>query len=74
MNDEQRIKILSRYLPEYYFNIYLYTLYNDTYYLPDKLKRESGNRRKIKQVELKKSLKELSILMGRIILDLGGDI
>lgn len=73
MNDEQRIKILKKYLPEYYLSIYLYVLYKDDYYLPNSLKRDGNNRRKVKQVELKKALKELSILMGRTILDLDGD-
>ena len=68
MSEEERIKILSKHLPKYYLDIYLYVLYEDVNYLPSSLKREG--RRKVKQVELNKEIAILSVLLARTVLDL----
>ncbi len=68
INEEQRVKILSKYLPKRYLDIYLYLIYKDPVYLPNDLKRESKTR-KIKNVELNKEIANLSILLGRSLLE-----
>lgn len=68
INEEQRVKILSKYLPKRYLDIYLYLIYKDSVYLPNDLKRESKTR-KIKNVELNKEIASLSILLGRSLLE-----
>lgn len=73
IKEEQRIAILKKYLPQEYLNIYLFLLYDDVNYLPDRLKRPNNSRRVVKQVELNKEIANLNILLARVIIDELGD-
>ena len=73
IKEEQRISILKKYLPQEYLNIYLFLLYDDINYLPDRLKRPNNSRRVVKQVELNKEIANLNILLARVIIDELGD-
>ncbi len=73
IKEEQRIAILKKYLPQEYLDIYLFLLYDDVNYLPDRLKRPNNSRRVVKQVELNKEIANLNILLARVIIDELGD-
>lgn len=73
IKEEQRIAILKKYLPQEYLDIYLFLLYDDVDYLPDRLKRPNNSRRVVKQVELNKEIANLNILLARVIIDELGD-
>lgn len=74
IKEEQRIAILKKYLPQEYLNIYLFLLYDDVNYLPDRLKRPDSSRRVVKQVELNKEIANLTIILARAIIDEFGDV
>ncbi len=74
IKEEHRIAILKKYLPKEYLDIYLFLLYDDINYLPDRLKRPNNCRRVVKQVELNKEIANLTILLARAIIDEFGDV
>lgn len=68
MNEEQRLKVLKKYLPKRYIDIYFYLLYKDPTYLPEDLTRDSKTR-PVKNVELNKETANLSLLLARALIE-----